>query len=103
MIEQTYTYSQIQKIILTHLYFSMGVSRMVHYDYKTLVIPQLKKKIKKIAKYEWIGQGEGKYNQIDIDHILREIKSDYKLFGDYKGLAQTVESINLLGSAIGGK
>tara|TARA_Y100000356_G_C11007566_1_gene156642 strand:+ start:170 stop:418 length:249 start_codon:yes stop_codon:yes gene_type:complete len=72
----------------------MGVNRMSWYDYKTLLVPQLKKKIKNIVKFEWIGQEEGMYTQIDIDHILREIKGDNKLFGDYKGMSQTYNAIN---------
>ncbi len=94
MKKQTYTYNVIEEFILIHLYYSMGVNRMSWYDYKTLLVPQLKKKIKNIVKFEWIGQEEGMYTQIDIDHILREIKGDNKLFGDYKGMSQTYNAIN---------
>ena len=101
MEEQTYTYSEIEKFILEHLYYSMGVNRMVWYDYKTLLIPQLKKQIKNIIKgFEWVGGEEGKYSQMDIDHILRGIKEDHQLFGDYEGFSATVEAINGLGSSL---
>tara|TARA_E500000305_G_C3992323_1_gene222663 strand:- start:399 stop:734 length:336 start_codon:yes stop_codon:yes gene_type:complete len=111
MKEQTYTYKEIEKFILEHLYYSMGVNRMVWYDYKTLLIPQLKKQIKNIIKgFEWVGDEGGpvcdfafKYNQMDIDHILRGIKENHQLFGDYEGYSATVEAINGLGSVIGGK
>ena len=101
MNKERYTYTQIEEFILEHLYYSMGVERMVWSDYKYLIVPQLKKQIKNITLgFEWVGEEEGKYNKMDIDHVLREIKEDFELFGDYEGFSATMKAINGLGSSL---
>ena len=79
------TYDELEYFILTHLYYSMGVNRMVLYDYRTLLVPQLKIDIKNSIKGMFlVGTEEGIYSVYDIYEIIKDIKTAYKLFGTYK-------------------
>lgn len=99
----TYKYEDVQYFILQHLYYSMGVNRMEHYEYRQLMVPTLQRKIRiKImernrsfydrsnANYRNI-----KYNSYDIDHVIKDIKSRYGIFGSYEGYNKVNDSIQL--------
>jgi len=88
------TYDELEEFILTHLYYSMGVSRMTWSDYKALLIPQLKPDIKKSTKgMFWVGTEEGIYSVYDIYEIIKDIKTQYKLFGTYKNRGLGIKAI----------
>ncbi len=79
-----YTSTEVEEFVITHLYYSMGADRMVYYDYETLIIPQLRKKIKRIVIQEKMDDLI-LYTAGDIDTIVRVIKETYQLFGHYNG------------------
>lgn len=92
-----YTSTEVEEFVISHLYYSIGTNRMVWYDYKTLIVPQLIKKIKRIAIQSIVTANPSKpkatsiilnewiYTTGDIDTILKVIKETYQLFGHYYG------------------
>ena len=79
------TYDELEDFILSRLYYSMGVNRMVWYDYWNLLVPQLKIDIKNSAESMfWVVTEEHIYSVHDIYEIIKDIKTQYKLFGTYK-------------------
>ena len=96
---KTYTYSQIEYFILQHLYYAMGKNRMNWYEYKALMIPSIKRKVRLILKdiTRSIRKGKDitqiKYNSYDIDAVIRDIKERYEIFGNYEGYSVIKEYI----------
>lgn len=86
-----YTYTDTEYFILQHLYYAMGKNRMNWYEYKALMIPSIKRKVRLILKdiTRSIRKGKDltqiKYNSYDIDTVIREIKERYEMFGHYEG------------------
>jgi hypothetical protein len=94
-----YAYTETEYFILQHLYYSMGVNRMKWHDYKALMIPSIKRKVRLILKdiTRSIRKGKDltqiKYNSYDIDTVIREIKEKFEIFGHYEGYSEVIDSI----------
>jgi len=94
-----YTYSETEYFVLQHLYYAMGKNRMNWYEYKALMIPSIKRKVRLILKdiTRSIRKGKDltqiKYNSYDIDTAIRKIKEKFEIFGHYEGYSVIKEYI----------
>ena len=70
----------IEESVLTHLYYSMGINRMVYYDYERLIVPQLKEFISETLK-SFETKPEGDLPKRTINFIVNEAKEQFQLFG----------------------
>lgn len=98
----TYKYEDVQYFILQHLYYSMGPNRMKYYEYNSLVVPRLKKIIKRIAesrhnlfsdRNHTTFQDSTEYTVYDIDAIIENIQEKYEMFGHYEGYDRVFDSV----------
>ena len=84
-----YTSTKVEEIVISHLYYSMGTNRMVYYDYKTLIVPQLKEFFNETYRsFEFENEGgylDGNFHKKTIDILIRVAKEKFQLFGHYNG------------------
>ena len=83
-----YTETNIEEFVISHLYYSMGTNRMNYYDYKTLIVPQLKEffhETYRSFKFENEGgyNSDGNFHKETIDILIRVAKEKFQLFGHY--------------------
>lgn len=97
-----YTYQEIMIIIIGVLHESMyGVGNgMAWNDYKQLMIPSLKRKLRKVIqkKNREIGRSNilidyNEYNSYDIDYAIKHFKGTYEVFGQYQGYSRYFYSV----------
>jgi hypothetical protein len=89
-----YTFFELESLIVTNLYYSMGVNRMKWYDYDNLVVPGIKREIRSIIHelqiipikkgYSPINRDD-KYDDRDMNIIIKNMKDKYEMFGNYEG------------------
>ena len=70
----------IEQSVLSQLYYSMGINRMVYYDYEKLIVPQLKEFIGETLKSCDV-KPEGDLPKRTINFIVNEAKGQFQLFG----------------------
>lgn len=76
---------------------------MEHYEYRQLMVPTLKRKIrmqiqernKSFYDRSNANYTDIKYNSYDIDCVIKDIKSRYGIFGSYEGYSKVSDSIQL--------
>tara|TARA_R110000851_G_scaffold1038_1_gene3620 strand:+ start:993 stop:1358 length:366 start_codon:yes stop_codon:yes gene_type:complete len=87
---QNYTSTEVEEFVVSHLYYSMGINRMVWHDYKTLIVPQLKKFfIETYRTFEFENEGgfniSGNFDKKAVVILIRATKEKFQLFGHYNG------------------
>jgi len=86
---KNYTSTEVEEFVVSHLYYSMGINRMVWHDYKTLIVPQLKEFFHETyISFEFENEGgylDGNFHKKTIDILIRVTKEKFQLFGHYNG------------------